>query len=250
MLLTVETRQLMTKMHDFVRSDAKINIPGIKPDRMLHYRRLIRNVFEETLSKAFPITVEVLTDEEWAELVETFMLKARPQSPFIWKMPFEFYEFVANEDFAAKFHRPYLDDLLFFEWIEIELFTMPDGITPKFRDEGDFLEETIIVNPDHQILELEYPVHKMPADEAVNHQAQYFILTFREQTSGAVKFVEINPLLAFVWQELAKTPQSGHQLIQNMVKILPDTSKETMVSILLPFFNDMLLQGAVLGFSS
>lgn len=250
MSLMAETQELMNKMHDFVCSDVKINIPGTKPDRLFHYRRLIRNVFEDTLSRAFPITVEVLTAEEWDELVQAFMLKAIPQTPFIWKMPFEFYEFVVNEDFATKFNRPYLDDLLFFEWIEIELFTMPDGIIPSFKEEGDFLEDLIVINPDHQILELEYPVHKMMADETLNHQAQYFILTFRERSSGAVKFVEINPLLAFIWQRLAKKPQSGHQIIRHVVKALPNANKEELVSILLPFFNDMLLQGAIVGFSS
>jgi len=249
MSLSAETHRLMAQMHDFVRSGRDIEIPGVRPDRMLQYRRLVRNVFEDTLNRAYPISVTVLSPEEWGQLIDAFMLKAEPQTPYIWKMPFEFYEFVVNEDFAAQFNRPYLDDLLFFEWIEIDLFTMPDKPVMSFKSEGDFLKETIVLNPDHQILELEFPVHKMPASETLKHRGQYFVLAFRQRESGVVKFVEVDPVLALVWQELAATPQSGEQVVRRILKLLGRGSEEQLTTMVLPFFNDMLLQGAILGFA-
>ena len=249
MPLSAETKRLMGTLYDYVRTGREVVLPNADGDRLSNYRRLVRNIFDDTLRRAYPITFEVLSAEEWDDMINTFMEKARPQTPYIWKMPFEFYEFAVNEDFAAQFDRPYLDDLLFFEWIEIEIFTMPDQAIPDFRNEGDFLNDKIVVNPDFRIIELAYPVHTMPAAEAVNHEGQYFVLSFREQESGEVRFVDLSPLLAFVWQELAAKPVTGHQLLQRVYAALPEISEDQLMPVVLPFLNDMLLQGAILGFA-
>ncbi|MHB2149349.1 HvfC/BufC N-terminal domain-containing protein [Calditrichota bacterium LG25] len=250
MSLSAETRQLMEKMYGYILSGSEVSIPGTDAQRMTHYRRLVRNIFSDTLRRAFPITVEILTSAEWDALLEAYMREARPQTPYIWKMPYEFYAFVVEKDYAGEFKRPYLDDLLFFEWIEIDVFTMPDQPLPEFRSEGDFLKEKIALNPDHKIIELEYPVHKMAADETPPFRGQYFVLVFRELDSGQVKFVEISPLLALVWQHLQGKRQTGQEAIESVVELLGETTYEQLTPVILPFFNDMLLQGAVLGFSA
>ncbi len=248
MPLSFKTQQLMEQMHNFVKGGHNDPIAGVDQQRMKHYRRLIRNVFDDTLRRAYPITVEVLPAKEWDDLVDAFILNDKPQTPFIWKMPFEFYEYVIKEDFAKKLDRPYLDDLLFFEWIEIDLFTMPDRPVPNFRPSGDFLKDRIIINPDHQILQLDYPVHKMPAEQSVKHRGQYFVLAFRTRHSGTVKFVDLTPLLAFIWQELNQHAVSGQALFQKIAQLNPNLSEDYLTLQVMPFFNDMLLQGALLGF--
>ncbi len=250
MSLTAETQNVMEKMYTAIRTEKTLAIPGVDVKRMSHYRRLVKNIFDDTLRRAYPLTVEVLSQAEWQQLVTRFLQEAAPQTPFLWKMPYEFYVFVTEKNFAEQWHYPFLEDLLFFEWIEIEMFTMPDLPLPPFRTNGDFLNETIVPNPHCRIIELEFPVHKMAAQTTEKHKGQYFVLTFRHLESGSVKFVEISPLLAFLWQQLLQNPTSGHRLFQILTNTVPEISAEALPSMVLPFFNDMLLQGAILGFET
>ncbi len=248
MSLSVETKRLMEDFYTYVQTGNEVNLPNVDANRLRHYRRLVRNVFDDTLRRAYPITVEDLTQDEWAFMVDAFMGEAAPQTPYIWKMPFEFYEFALNADFAGRFNKPYLDDLLYFEWIEIELFTMPDKVAPRVRFDGDFMQDRIVANPESKVIELEYPIHRVGTASAVLQKGRHFVLAFRVQDSGQVRFVEIDALLALLWQRLREKPVSGRELFTNTAKMIafPQAQIETAA---LPFFNDMLLQGALLGFS-
>ncbi len=248
MSLSVETKRLMENFYTFVRTGKEVNLPNADGNRLGHYRRLVRNVFDDTLRRAYPITVEDLTQDEWNLMVDAFMGEAAPQTPYIWKMPFEFYEFVLNADFAGRFNKPYLDDLLYFEWIEIELFTMPDKVAPRVRFEGDFMQDRIVANPESKVIELEYPIHRMGTASAVLQKGRYFVLAFRSRKDGEVRFVDVSPLLAYIWQELQNEAVSGAQLFERATKLI-GMSDEQLKPLILPFFNDMLLQGAILGFA-
>ncbi len=248
MLLNEQTRNNMVKMAAFVKTGVPQKMEGVRQDRLQHYRRLVRNVFEDTLQKAFPITFQVLDAQQWKTLVNRFMAEHRAQTPYVWKMPFEFYQFVVTNDFASVWSRPYLDDLLYFEWIEIEVFTMPDVDVLNVRPEGDFLNEVVVMNPEYCLIELEFPVFKMPAEETLEHRGQYFLLAFRHRPSGVVKFVELNPLLAFVFQSMAENSKTGNQMITELVEQFKQMDSAYLKTILLPFFNDLFLQGAILGF--
>ncbi len=248
MLLNEQTRNNMVKMATFVKTGVLQKMEGVRQDRLHHYRRLVRNVFEDTLQKAFPITYQVLDVQQWKTLIDRFMAEHRAQTPYVWKMPFEFYQFVVTNDFASTWNRPYLDDLLYFEWIEIEVFTMPDAEVFEVRSEGDFLKEVVVINPEFRLIQLEFPVFKMPAEETLEHRGQYFLLAFRHRPSGVVKFVELNPLLAFVFQSMAEQPKTGNQMIAELCNQFEQMDAAYLKTILLPFFNDLFLQGAILGF--
>lgn len=230
--------------------DKRPDLPGVKYERLTEYRRLVRNVFDGTLRQAFPITSEVLSGIEWNQMVDAFMAQHPAQNYRVWKMPHEFYRFVSEMDFARIFNRPYLNDLLYFEWMEIEVFTMPDETLPLFETEGDFLRHRLILNPEFRLIELEYPVFKMAADEARKRKGRYFLLIFRHVESGAVRFVELSPFLALLWQLLSETPLSGYDVLLQLKEQLAFDDVQPMVKLALPFYKDMFVQGGILGFYS
>lgn len=248
MRLASETRDIMESFADYVRSGQPGDIPGVRKDRIHHYRRLVRNVFEDTLRQAYPITFEILSDAEWQTLIDEFMARHQAKSYQVWKMPFEFYKFTVNQNFAHRFHKPYLNDLLYFEWIEIEVYTMPDAPLPQFELQGDLLTDRLVLNKDYRLIELEYPVFKMPAKEANKNKGHYFLLVFRTIDEGVVRFVEINPLLTLFWEALAPKPQTSLTVLNDVARVLKVEKIDPLIQIILPFLNDMLLQGGILGF--
>lgn len=91
----------------------------IKQDKSLAlYRDLVFYRYEEVLKNAFPILEKNISSQMFISLVEAF-LKKGAKSQYIWKMPKEFKEFLCQKKEHKKL--PFLKDLLWFEWIEIEL---------------------------------------------------------------------------------------------------------------------------------
>ena len=43
--------------------------------------------------------------------------------------------------------KPYLEDLLYFEWMEIEVHTMPDKPYPDYQSRGNIFMDRLALNP-------------------------------------------------------------------------------------------------------
>ena len=65
--------------------------------------------------------------------------------------------------------KPFLDDLLYFEWMEIEVHTMPDRPFPDYVKEGNVLEDRLAFNPEYEIIRMDYPVHLYPGGAGLRH---------------------------------------------------------------------------------
>ncbi|HYG53588.1 MAG TPA: putative DNA-binding domain-containing protein, partial [Flavobacteriales bacterium] len=126
-MLRPETKSIQSKMAAYCREPEFTDaIEGSKPGRLHNYRRLVFNIIEDTLADAYPITRSMMDDEEWIDMVNAFFSKHNCQSTQLWRMPFELVEFVENHEYHTKIGRPYLLELLYFEWLEIEVYQSPD----------------------------------------------------------------------------------------------------------------------------
>ena len=105
MLLSKETKDLQSKLTEYVRTGTLPLIKGAKQDKLHHYRRLVYNIVYNSLSNAYPISKAMLGDEKWKELVDEFFIKHNPQDPQIWSFPFELYEFVLKSDYSKKVNK-------------------------------------------------------------------------------------------------------------------------------------------------
>ncbi len=249
MLLREETRQIQTELADYCRSGVPRPIKGAKADRLHHYRRLVFNVINGTLETAYPVTRQILPEEDWTQMVNDFFINHNPQSPQVWKMPYEFYIFCSENKYSEKFHRPYLTDLLYFEWIEIEVHTMEDLIIPPFQSEGDLLESPLIINPEFRLIRLAYPVHKFSSDELSENAGDYFILCYREQKNLSVRFFEFSSFFAVVFEKLINNRISGKEALAEAGKLFKINDEQVLLQNGLPFFNDLFTQGIILGFA-
>lgn len=247
MKLYPETVNHQHQLANYCRTGQEVNIEGAVNRRLHHYRRLVSNVVNDSLSRAYPIAKSILDEENWNSLVNDFFINHDSQSPQIWKLPYEFYEYVLEANWAEKLSMPYLYDLLYFEWIEIEIFTMEDIDVQYNTSSENIFHNNIVVNPESQLIKLEYPVHLLSLNEAYQNKGNYFVFVYRMPDSGKVKFLNLSLLNAYIFEllilhgnmqlfldELAnkfKLPDNG-QLIQHLNKFIPD----------------MISQKAILGF--
>jgi hypothetical protein len=239
-----------TKFADYCRTGNYVRLKGTTPNRLPHYRKLVFNVIDDTLQTAYPLTFGLLTKNEWKELVNDFFGTHNCQSYQVWKMPFELYEFVLNNDLPIKEKYPQLLNLLLFEWMEIEVFMMEDIEAAPFKTTGELITDELILNPEHFLLTTEYPVHYKKAKEITSaDKSIYYILIFREPQTGKVIFIELSVLFAWLVEQIKITGKSVYQSSKEASEIF-NIPQQQILENSQAFLNELYQQQFILGFKS
>jgi len=248
MYLLEKTRRNQEKLGTYCRTGEDTGIEGARADRLPQYRRLVFNVVKSNLKNAFPLCAKIMGEEEFTRLVQDFFQLHDCKTPSIWKLPAELLEHARVHHLAEKFGRPYLDDLLLFEWMEIEVYTMPDEEIKPFSCEGDLLKDLLYVNPEHRLINLTYPVHMKAAGEQEKNKGNYFLLLYREPGSGKVKFINLSPLHVWIFEQLLPEEFALEDLIQKARNIFSINDVERLENEMVNFIAHLKQTKAILGF--
>lgn len=203
------------------------------PKKIALYQTLIRNKIDYVLRRTFPLTHHLLQGEQWDELTRTFIAKEDLPSPFFWKMAESFAQFVQKNHFAELFNFPYLNDLVHFEWIEIELYMMPD--IPRENHSG------LHLNPESHILTYSYPVFEKKKLPRPMIKGTYPLFAFRQPKTGDVHFIALSPFFQTVLELIEK--QQSDVLITAAKKYHLDEKKVLLKGE--KFLDDLLQQNAL-----
>lgn len=248
MWLNTKTLDAQNRLANYARTGTDPQkVPGAVNRRLKHYRRLVFNNFYNTLSTAFPVTKKDFGNEGFRSLVEYFVEHHDHQTPQIWKMPGEFVAHARENDWSKVYEKPYLQELLEFEWIEIEIHTMPDMKLPEANRNGDIMQENIALNPEFDIMELSYPVHRLPPGQLTSQHGKYFVLIFREHEDFTVQFTELSPLHVFIVESLASEPNSGNNLIPKTAQFFGLENNTQIQEHTRQFLEYLQQKGAILG---
>ncbi len=248
MHLRKETIAIQEQLGEYCRTGEERELPGITPGRIHHYRRLISNVVHDTLRTAFPITVAALEESQWEELVQDFFSEGIPQTPQVWKLPFEFYEYHAGRETGKRLDLPFLDDLLYFEWMEIEIHTMPDRPYPDYVSKGDLFKDILVFNPEYEIVQLEYPIHTHPVKEALQMKGDYFALLYRLPESGHVQFLGLSALNVYIITRLQEENAPLNEIKNEFARVAGIESERYLDDALEKYLGDLLERNMILGF--
>ena len=189
-LLQSDTKELQSKLARYVRDGNLPLIKGARQDKLHHYRRLVYNIIFNSLSNAYPIASGLLGKENWKSLVDEFFVKHNPQDPQIWSFPYELYEYIIKSDYAQRVGKLYLNDLIYFEWIEMEVYATEDLELSNFRIIINNSE--YILNPYVRILSFEYPVFRKDEKIEEMQKGNYFNICYRDLNDLKVYFIELD----------------------------------------------------------
>ena len=248
MRLLEETARIQDLLGEYCRTGEEAEIPGVTPGRVHHYRRLVYNVVRDTMDAAFPISLAALGEETWNLLVQEFFSGGLPQTPQIWKLPLEFYQYHANHETGKRIQKPYLDDLLYFEWIEIEIHTMPDRPYPSYIEHGNIFVDRLAFNPEYEIIKLDYPIHLYAAEESIKHKGDYFVLIMRSPETGYVQFLNLSGLNIFILTKLVEEEVPLNELKGEIASAAGIESGKYLDDALSTFIGDLMKKKLILGF--
>jgi len=246
MLYTKETYNLEKSLSNWCRTGEQVSLKASREDGLIQYRRLFRNNIHNTLVQAFPIAYEVLSEDEWTELVDMFFANKDVKDGRLWLMPRDFYEFVREEGFVEKYNKPWLNDLLLFEWVEIEVHTMADVPKEPCLKKGDLMDDVIEINPEFRLVQLEYPVHLYAVEKAVDKKGIWFLLTYRDPESFLVRFSNLHPLAAVIFEKIRIEQKTLNQILiefESTGQPLGNKQKEEIVTFVKLMFDEKVFTG-------
>ena len=215
-----------------------------------HYRRLIQNIFEDCLERAFPIAYSFLKGVRWKQLVKDFTAKHACQTPQMMRTPYEFYLFV-KERFDRDESYRFLIELCYFEWLEIDLHVMPDAPSSQLLLSDTYTQEgLVVINPEYKTLLLKYPFHRLPPAKAKDVPGAYHLLLYRCPDTGDVNFLQINPIFAWVVDCLSQNSLSVRGVVDLLAETLGDKidDLDTFAQKIEDFIVDLHSKKVVRGF--
>ncbi|MGZ3905009.1 MAG: HvfC/BufC N-terminal domain-containing protein [Bacteroidia bacterium] len=247
-LLKKDTKEIQSKLADYCRTGELSLTTEVNQKHVHHYRRLVYNIIDDILESAFPIFFEFATGEMWDEMVNDFFSNHNCQTPQVWKLPGEFYEYAIEKDWAEKYKLPFLEDLLLFEWIEMDIHTMKDEVFPECKEEGDWLKDVVVLNPEYRILQTKYPVHiTAPVNITEGNAGHYFILIFRQPETGNVQFLDISVLYALAIEKIEEE-KTLPLMVDELQTTFSFPDKKVAQDHIITFLEDLKHKGFVSGF--
>ncbi|NQV02928.1 MAG: putative DNA-binding domain-containing protein [Bacteroidia bacterium] len=248
MQLLETTRLHQANLASYCRTGDYTSIPGVNEKHVHHYRRLVYNVIDDTLRSAFPLTVNLLKPKDWTATMQRFFLEHPCQSPQVWTMPKEFYTYLyeTQPDIVKK--HPFLLELLLFEWLEVELYMMPD-LPVEFSREGNLLTDRLVINPEHNLKAFSYPVHLKNAKFiTLTDKGNYFLVMHRLPESGKVEFTDLSPFLVRMLELLTEQAYSLNELTSNTATEFSIEPDQQFYDQIHNFFARMMERKLILGF--
>jgi len=248
MSLLQETKDIQSKLALFCRTGESIDLPGLTPSRLHHYRRLVYNIIQDNLESSFPIVYEYIEREKWQGMVYDFFCRHNCKSYQIWQIAGEFCEYAIKEDFATRYQIEYLNDLLKFEWEEMLVYNMENISPDNYIDTGDPLNNVMILNPEHKLLQLQYPVHLHSPITAIEKKGNYFVLLYREQGTGKVQFIDLSLWYALVIEQIGSQEIVLKDLLKEAPNLFGTINMEHLTETTSAFVKELRTRKFILGF--
>ncbi len=216
----------------------------VKEKGIRYYRHLVFNIVSDGVSNAYPIMTDFFGEEKMKELVHDFFSNQKCQNFQVWAMPKEFKDYLLQYKKDMMERYPFIPDLLLFEWMEIEMFMMPDEVMPDYEKEGNILKDNLVLNPEIQILFFHYPVHaKHPIKISEQDKGEYFVLMHRQPENKDIIFTNLNLAVVKIIEALYHEPLC----IDEIQKLFSPTSLEQKEEIK-QFIREALRSGSIIGF--
>lgn len=211
-----------------------MDIPGINTKHIHHYRRLVVNNVLDSVSSAYPLTVNLFGEERFNEIFHAFFSSQPLMDPQIWMMPKEFMTYIQTKRPDLLEEYPVLDHLLMFEWLEIEVYMMEDIPFPK--SEG----KAYVLNPEIRLIKLDYPVHLKPTKQiTLEDKGDYFVSLHRHPESGNVHFTNLSVPFVDLLEHLSQLPMTREEMEHVLGKY---GSVEDINQVLPPFLERAIKQ--------
>lgn len=219
-MLKEKTRRQQSMLAEYCRSNKLAEELEVRKERVHHYRRLVFNIILDMMETLYPISKRLFSEAEWEQLIHRFFENYKCTDPQVWKMPRFLIDYVQEYEKDILQKHPFLTDLLFIEWKELEWFTNEDQSPIEIKNGFNFY-----IHPEHEILLLNYPVFKKEGlDFWLHNKGKYFLLIYRHPENRKVYYYELDALTSFIWESIKEGKQKA-DILSELRKLTDATSQ-------------------------
>ena len=249
MLLLEKTHHNQSALASYCRTGNYKPIPGVNKKNIAQYRRLVFNIVDDMLESAFPLTRNLLSAKEWTLLTKDFFSNHPCSSPQVWYMPKELHQYLSSTTHPLVEKYPYLLELLWFEWLEIELYMMADK-TMTYLLTGDIYTDPLVLNSESHFQHFQYPVHLKNAKTITKaDQANYYLAVHRVPETGEISFTNMSPALLRMLELLADQPYTLVQLTEHICSALNIPYTNDILNMTADFVQKSVQSRLIIGFA-
>nr|WP_244993637.1 PqqD family peptide modification chaperone [Pseudidiomarina sediminum] len=243
--VTQDFKQLQHKFANWLRTaEAGDDFPAIEARRLAVYRRLVHNNIRQFLDNGFPVLRKVLSDREWRALVEGFIAQHRAASPLFSDIGQEFVDYLAQLDLATTGVPVWTFELAHYERLEVDVqfANPPDVLAAQTLEEATLLR----LEPSARIACYQYAVAEISAEHLpTDPEPQPYCVVVYQTAQGQVRFLQLNPMTAFVLELLQQQPTSLVQLCDTLMAQLPGYTADQLKTALTQLLEDFAARGVL-----
>lgn len=226
-------KQLQLDFAEAIRhGDAQIR--GIEQRRLAIYQELFFNNVLDFVSNGFPVLKSLYNKETWSRLVRQFFTEHTCTSAHFVDIPAEFLQFL-TEQYQIKQSDPiFIKELAHYEWIELEVTVqaqMPDNLC--VLRSGEIATEKFELSPLVRVVSYPYPVHQISEKFRPTSPSEPVYLLVYRNLNFEVKFIEVNAVVAFMLDLLAKQIENSFEgLASQLQSALPHVEQTLLTQSL------------------
>jgi hypothetical protein len=191
--------QIQQQFSDSLRNPSSIlSINDIEPRRLKIYQDLFFNNVMSFASSAFPVLKELMSQNQWDELVRDFFIGHKCETPYFLEISEEFISYLeyAKFDFLPAFAY----QLAHWEWMELYADVAETDDVSETIDNLD-LTDVITTNDCTWNVAYDFSVHKISTEYIPIDTQTTFLIVHRDDDLR-VGFIEINPLSMLLFEQL------------------------------------------------
>ena len=162
------------------------------------YQKLVFYRYEEIIKSTFVQFVKNISERELENSIYEF-LKNPPKTEFVWKIANDYMKFVKKQKLFAN--RKYLYELLYFDWIEVEIFMKEY----KLKDNDFSWSNSYTLSKSARIKRFEYDIINANYEE----KRENYLIIYYDFNKDEVLYREINQ---FVFVLISKLKSSSLEL--------------------------------------
>ena len=194
---------------------------GVEPRRLQIYRDLVYNNIEGFISGGFPVLRSLYDDDDWHQLVRTFIEGHRCHTPYFLEISQEFLQFLMQDYSARDCDPPFMAELAHYEWVELAL-DVSQEVLPDAVAVDDLLANLVRLSPLAWLLSYQFPVHRIGPNfrPAVAEEQPTYLVVYRDR-EDKVRFMELNAATARLVELIRdnSTATAGELLVELAVEL-------------------------------
>ncbi|MDY0052642.1 MAG: hypothetical protein RBR65_08880 [Aliarcobacter sp.] len=223
-------REIQLRFMDIIKNQKE----NITSNSYKVYQKLVFYRYEEIIKNTFAQFIKHISVEELEDSIYEF-LKNPPETQFVWKIANDYRKFVKKND--TFINRVYLYELLYFEWIEMEL------LMKEYKEK----EESIFSWTNSYKLSISARIKKFNYDViGTNYEElrENFLIIYFDFSNNEVLYREINQ---FIYVLIKKLKEGSLEEILNKLCLENDIELTDAKNILEEPLKELILNKALTG---